>query len=139
VDSVLGASDLAAAGIDHPNTGDLVLVAEPSAWFQYYWWHDDADAPYYATDMDIHAKPGFDPCELFFGETGLASLDPTQVGGSHGRVDGSHPVYGVGGPAAPEGDIDGPVDARAVTPTIAELLGVTDGLGMTFDTGSIRL
>lgn len=27
-------------GIDHPNAGDLVLVADSGAWFQYYWWTD---------------------------------------------------------------------------------------------------
>jgi hypothetical protein len=105
-----------------------VVVAEPSAWFQYYWWTDRDDAPYYATDMDIHAKPGFDPCELFFGDEGLASLDPSKVGGSHGRVDDETPgVYGLGGPAAPDAPLgDDPVDARAVAPTLADLLGVAD-------------
>jgi len=115
-------------GIDHPNAGDLVLVAEPNAWFQYYWWTDNDDAPQYATDMDIHAKPGYDPCELFFGESGLASLDPSKVSGSHGRVDeGSLAFYGLGGPAVPERQFAEPVDARAVAPTVLDLLGVDPG------------
>ncbi|RBI63449.1 alkaline phosphatase family protein [halophilic archaeon] len=128
VDEVLGEEGREERGVDHPNAGDLVLVAEPDAWFQYYWWRDRADAPSYANDMDIHAKPGFDPCELFFGEEGLASLDPTKVGGSHGRVDGETlPAYGLGGPAAPDVDAD-EVDARRVAPTVADLLGVPEAV-----------
>jgi len=128
IDEIASGDDRAAYGLDHPNAGDLVVVAEPSAWFQYYWWTDRADAPYYATDMDIHAKPGFDPCELFFGDEGLASLDPSKVAGSHGRVDDETlGVYGLGGPAAPDAPLGGdPVDARAVAPTLADLLGVDD-------------
>lgn len=122
VDAVLTAEDDALAA--HPNAGEFVLVAEEDAWFQYYWWDDRDDAPFYATSVDIHRKPGFDPCELFFGEEGMASLDPTRVGGSHGRVDpDTFPVFGIGGPAAPTLP-EGPVDARAVTPTLADLLGV---------------
>ena len=116
-----------------------MLVAEPDAWFQYYWWDANEAAPSYATDMDIHAKPGFDPCELFVGDAGLASLDPTQIGGSHGRVDEeTRGVYGIGGPAAPETlSPDGPVDARAVAPTIATLLGVEERLEMDFEAASL--
>ena len=136
--TVIEGAETAEYGIDHPNAGDLVLVAERDAWFQYYWWTDDEDAPYYATDMDIHAKPGFDPCELFLGETGLASLDPTKVGGSHGRVDEEgFGFYGLGGPAAPGVALDGAVDARAVAPTVADLLGITDELSMAFERPSL--
>jgi predicted AlkP superfamily pyrophosphatase or phosphodiesterase len=122
VDRVLTPDDDALAA--HPNAGDFVLVADRNAWFQYYWWHDRNDAPFYATSVDIHRKPGFDPCEVFFGDSGMASLDPTKVGGSHGRVDeGTLPAFGVGGPAAPTLP-DGPVDARAVAPTLVDLLGL---------------
>jgi len=114
------------SGDYHPNTGDLVLVAERNAWFQYYWWHDEKTAPPYASDVDIHAKPGFDPCELFLGDAAPISLDSTQVGGSHGRTDTEgHGIFGLGGPAAPDID-NGQVDARAVAPTIAELLDIRD-------------
>ena len=108
----------------HPNSGDLVLVAEPNAWFQYYWWYDETAAPPYASEVDIHAKPGFDPCELFLGETGMVSLDPTKIGGSHGRNDPNvYGIFGLGGPAAPAIETD-TLDARAVMPTIAELLDI---------------
>jgi predicted AlkP superfamily pyrophosphatase or phosphodiesterase len=122
IERVLGEDGKAEYGVAHPNAGELVCVAEPSAWFQYYWWHDDANAPYYARNMDIHAKPGFDPVELFFGDEGLVSLDASKVGGSHGRADVDG-FYGLGGPAAPDSVPDG-VDARAVAPTLTDLLDV---------------
>lgn len=132
VEAVLGEAGKAEREIDHPNAGDLVLVAEPDAWFQYYWWHDHENAPSYATDMDIHAKPGFDPCELFVGEEGLVSLDPTKVGGSHGRTDEeTFGVYGLGGPMAPETPAE-VIDARAVAPTVTELLGITESMPTSF-------
>ncbi len=36
-------------GLDHERSGELVLIAEPDAWFTYYYWLDDAKAPDYAT------------------------------------------------------------------------------------------
>jgi predicted AlkP superfamily pyrophosphatase or phosphodiesterase len=51
--------------LDHPRSGDLVALAEPNAWFTYYYWLDDERAPDYARTVDIHRKPGFDPVELF--------------------------------------------------------------------------
>ncbi|OLE72607.1 MAG: alkaline phosphatase family protein [Cyanobacteria bacterium 13_1_40CM_2_61_4] len=53
------------AHLDHPRAGELVAIAEPSAWFTYYYWLDDALAPDYARTVDIHRKPGYDPVELF--------------------------------------------------------------------------
>lgn len=53
-------------GLDHPRAGDIVAVAERDAWFTYYYWLDDARAPDFARTVDIHRKPGYDPCELFF-------------------------------------------------------------------------
>jgi hypothetical protein len=37
--------------------------------------------------VDIHSKPGYDPCELFFGGwlPPKTSLDASRVKGSHGR------------------------------------------------------
>jgi predicted AlkP superfamily pyrophosphatase or phosphodiesterase len=123
-------------GVDHPNAGDLVLVAEPDSWFQYYWWTDPDDEPPYADEMDIHAKPGFDPCELFLGDTGMVSRDPSLVGGSHGRIDDDALAFlGLGGPAAPALDGD-EVAAEAIAPTIADLLGIREHLGVTFDAHS---
>lgn len=66
VAEVLGEAEKAAHGLDHPRAGDLVLVAEPDAWFTYYYWLDDARAPDFARLVEIHRKPGYDPAELFF-------------------------------------------------------------------------
>ncbi|MEG0024069.1 MAG: alkaline phosphatase family protein [Akkermansia sp.] len=44
---------------------DLVAIAQDDAWFDYYFWTDDAVAPDYARCVDIHRKPGYDPAELF--------------------------------------------------------------------------
>lgn len=51
--------------LDHPRAGELVAVAEPNAWFTYYYWLDDAKCPDFARTVDIHRKPGYDPVELF--------------------------------------------------------------------------
>ncbi len=62
---VLGAEGKRAFGLDHERSGEVVLLAEPDSWFTYYFWLDDAVAPDYARMVDIHSKPGYDPCELF--------------------------------------------------------------------------
>lgn len=53
-------------GLDHPRSGEIVALAEPDAHFIYPFWLDDAKAPDYARTVDIHRKPGYDGCELFF-------------------------------------------------------------------------
>jgi hypothetical protein len=62
---VLEGSARAAAGLDHENAGDLVALAERDAWFTYYYWLDSRGTPDFAPTVDIHRKPGYDPCELF--------------------------------------------------------------------------
>jgi predicted AlkP superfamily pyrophosphatase or phosphodiesterase len=52
-------------GLDHERSGELVIVSEGDAWFTYYYWLDDHRAPDFARTVNIHAKPGYDPCELF--------------------------------------------------------------------------
>ncbi|MFG6402841.1 alkaline phosphatase family protein [Microbacterium sp. P04] len=109
VDEVLDRNAQAAYGLDHERSGELVVVAEPGAWFTYYFWLDDDLAPEYARGVDIHRKPGYDPAELFFNpddrlakaKAGLnlvkkklglryamstVPLDPTCVRGTHGRL-----------------------------------------------------
>ncbi|MCA9429292.1 MAG: alkaline phosphatase family protein, partial [Candidatus Omnitrophica bacterium] len=96
-------------GIDHQRSGDLVLVAEKGAWFNYHYWLDDRRAPDFARTVDIHRKPGYDPLELYIdpeirlpwlkiggyllkkklGLRGLLEvipLDPSLLKGSHGRA-----------------------------------------------------
>lgn len=110
VEQVLDREGKAAMGLDHPRSGDLVLMSEPNRWFSYYYWLDDARAPDFARCVDIHRKPGYDPVELFinpdlpFHKGQLAwrllkkklgfrtlmdviPLDTTLVRGSHGRTD----------------------------------------------------
>ena len=58
-------NDMADLGIDHENAGDIVLLSDPDAWFAYPYWLDDSQAPDFARSVDIHRKPGYDPCELF--------------------------------------------------------------------------
>lgn len=112
VDEVLDREAQARYGLDHERSGELVAVAEPGAWFTYYFWFDDDRAPEYARGVDIHRKPGYDPAELFFdpadrlakAKAGLnlvkkklglryamstVPLDPSCVRGTHGRLPSS--------------------------------------------------
>jgi predicted AlkP superfamily pyrophosphatase or phosphodiesterase len=88
--------------LDHPRSGELVALAKPDAWFAYPYWLDDSRAPDFARTVDIHRKPGYDPCELFMtsGARAVARLlqkklgfryrmdviplDASRVRGSHG-------------------------------------------------------
>jgi hypothetical protein len=63
---VVGGDVRGELGLLHPRAGDLIALAKPNAWFAYPFWKDDAHAPDYARTVDIHRKPGYDPCELFF-------------------------------------------------------------------------
>ena len=85
VDLVLDRSRQAEFGAAHPRAGDLMLVAKPGAWFAYPWWTEAREAPDYAAHVDIHNKPGSDPCELWFGRTPFrTSLDTARIRGTHG-------------------------------------------------------
>ncbi|MEX1024512.1 MAG: nucleotide pyrophosphatase/phosphodiesterase family protein [Planctomycetota bacterium] len=109
VAEVLEDGALEAAGLAHARSGELVAVAAKGAWFTYYHWLDDANAPDFARTVDIHRKPGYDPCELFVDpalkfpalrvaqrlarkKLGLRylmdviPLDASLVGGTHGRL-----------------------------------------------------
>jgi predicted AlkP superfamily pyrophosphatase or phosphodiesterase len=109
VERVLDEEGKREAGLDHPRSGELVAIAEPQAWFTYYYWLDDERAPDFAKLVEIHRKPGYDPAELFMDpedrfvklRAGLAlarkftgfrykldvvPLDPSPVSGSHGRL-----------------------------------------------------
>ena len=87
VDEVLDRAGQAARGVDHPRGGDLLAICKPDFWMAYPWWEARAQAPDYATHVDIHNKPGYDPAELFFGRPPWqVSLDADRIGGSHGRT-----------------------------------------------------
>jgi predicted AlkP superfamily pyrophosphatase or phosphodiesterase len=140
-------------GLCHPRSGELVAVAEPDAWFTYYYWLDDARAPDFARTVDIHRKPGYDPAELFFDpgrpavrlaaaaalarkKLGLrytmsvVPLDPAPVRGSHGRpvadpADG--PILCCSDPAPARDRID----ATQVKALLLELAGLGQTAGAT--------
>lgn len=118
VEKVLDGEGKKAYHLDHVRSGDLVVIAEPEAWFTYYFWLDDAKAPDYARCVDIHKKPGYDPVELFMNPEikipllkvgskvlkkklgfrylmDVIPLDATLVKGAHGRI--------------PESDLDKPI------------------------------
>ncbi|GAA4245735.1 alkaline phosphatase family protein [Dactylosporangium darangshiense] len=78
VGEVLDADGKARHGLDHERSGELVLLAEPDAWFTYYYWLDDARKPDFARLVEIHRKPGYDPAELFF--------DPAAPGAAKARA-----------------------------------------------------
>lgn len=106
---VLDESQKPAYHLDHPRSGELVAIANPHAWFTYYYWLDDNKAPDFARTVDIHRKPGYDPVELFVdpqipfskAKVGLTllkkklgfrylmdviGLDASSVRGSHGSL-----------------------------------------------------
>lgn len=94
IDRVLTGDELAQAGLAHADSGEVVLVAKEGCWLAYPWWTDNRRRPDYATHVDIHNKPGYDPCELFFGwPPPSVSLDPRRIRGSHGRVKGRDVAY----------------------------------------------
>lgn len=58
--------------------GSTVLLAKQGSWCGYEWWTNPKEAPDYASHVDIHNKPGYDPKELFLFNRGV-------VRGTHGR------------------------------------------------------
>jgi predicted AlkP superfamily pyrophosphatase or phosphodiesterase len=66
VSQVLAGRDRREIGLDHPRAGELVVLSQADSWFAYPYWLDDRMAPDFARTVDIHRKPGYDPCELFF-------------------------------------------------------------------------
>ncbi len=91
VERILHGAALQEAGLAHEQrAGDFVLVAAEGHWFAYPWWTDPREAPDYATHIDIHNKPGYDPCELFWG------WPPPRVSQNGARVKGTHGKAGPG-------------------------------------------
>jgi hypothetical protein len=89
---VVSGESLARRGLDHPRSGELVLVSTPESWQAYYYWLDDRNAPDFARTVDIHRKPGYDPVELHVDPlTRSIPLDATLVAGSHGAP-AEHPA-----------------------------------------------
>ena len=73
-------------GLYHENNGALLLRAPEEAWLAYPWWENPKEAPDFASHVDIHNKPGYDPCELFFGwPPGAVSQNTEKIKGTHGK------------------------------------------------------
>ena len=133
VAEVWGETEKRAHGLDHERSGELVVLAEPDAWFTYYYWLDEARGPDFARIVEIHRKPGYDPVELFLDPTipfpklaigwrlakraigmralmDVIPLDASLVRGSHGRADTSYTrgplVMSSEAALLPEGAID---------------------------------
>lgn len=124
--------------LDHPRSGEWIALAESDSWFTYYYWDDDARAPDFARCVDIHRKPGYDPCELFMTSKARAiarvaqkklgfryrvdviPLDASLVRGSHGLH--TRPEDGplVVGPKVADSL---PTDMREIKNYIRSLLG----------------
>jgi predicted AlkP superfamily pyrophosphatase or phosphodiesterase len=82
---VLAGDERARYALNHPRSGEVILVSEPHSWQAYYWWLDDQRAPGFARTVDIHRKPGYDPVELHVDmPSRTIPLDATRVKGSHG-------------------------------------------------------
>jgi predicted AlkP superfamily pyrophosphatase or phosphodiesterase len=143
VAEVWGEEEKRAHGLEHARSGELVAIAEPDAWFTYYYWLDDRRAPDFARTVDIHRKPGYDPVELFLDPairlpklavgwrllkrmlgmralTDVIPLDASLVRGSHGRADTPYPC----GPLVMSSEAallpDGIVDATGVKQLILD-------------------
>lgn len=109
IEHVLDEERKRAYRLNHERSGELVLISESDSWFTYYFWEDDERAPDYARTVNIHAKPGYDPCELFIDSAitfpklkiawillkkalgfrylmDVIPLDASSVRGSHGRI-----------------------------------------------------
>lgn len=96
VAEVLVGPDRARYAMDHPRSGEVILISTPDSWQAYYWWQDDSRAPRYARTVDIHRKPGYDPVELHFDpSTRSIPLDAGLVRGSHGAPVGDDEQRGV--------------------------------------------
>lgn len=98
--------------LNHERSGELVAIADEDAWFTYYYWLDEEKAPDFASTVDIHNKPGYDPAELFIDPEirfpklkagfrllqkklgfrytmDLIPIEGSSVKGSHGRINAS--------------------------------------------------
>ena len=150
VDEVLDRAAQERYGLDHHRGGEFVAVAEPDAWFTYYYWLDDTRAPGFARGVETHRKPGYDPADLLVDpaapEIGgkaplilakpraglrwamnVVPLDPALVRGSHGRPPESpadEPVGLCSSPRVPRAAAGGRLAATDVRQALLDVQGL---------------
>jgi hypothetical protein len=96
VERILTLDRQAEFGIDHPRSGELVLMAAKGYWFAYPWWHDPEQRPDFASHVAPESKPGHDPLELFWeGIPFRTAQNPARLRGSHGRPPDDRDSHGV--------------------------------------------
>lgn len=136
VGRVLVGEERGEIGLDHPRSGEIVALSSPDSHFIYPFWLDDSQAPDYARTVDIHRKPGYDACELFFDPAlrfpilrmmrrllrkklgfrtlfDVIPLDGSLVRGSHGLAAAEaidRPLF-IGSGIQPFAEIDGPMSS----------------------------
>jgi hypothetical protein len=104
--------------LHHPRAGDTLLQAPAGAWLDYRWWREPGAAPSFASTVDIHRKPGYDPLELFFDPaTRKITQNAALIKGSHGRVWDGEAVLAIEGDLAPGG-----VKAEEVSAMVKRML-----------------
>lgn len=113
--------------IDHPKSGQVILLSKTNSWFNYYWWNEKKLAPLFTFNVDIHRKPGYDPLELFFDPTTKTiSHDLSLIKGSHGvfRKDDMNnlPIFGMSTKLI---STDNPIDVTQIAPTITKFFGIS--------------
>lgn len=87
VEKVMDKVEQEHAGVANQSSGELLAVVKDGYWMSYRWWDKPEQAPDYASHVDIHNKPGFDPCELFFGwPPGSITSNESRIGGTHGKI-----------------------------------------------------
>jgi hypothetical protein len=148
LDAALDRQQQRELGIDHPRSGELVCLAEADAWFAYPYWLEESCRPDFATTVDIHRKPGYDPVELFLDPRlavpklriawtllkkvlgfrylmNVIATDPTLVRGSHGLL----PPRPELGPVYLCSEPEQPCDSVAATAVKDRLLALVFGRG----------
>lgn len=104
IDGVDRVCDPEELNLHHSRAGELVVLSKKDSWFAYPYWLEEKQQPDFAQTVDIHRKPGYDPCELFCESKTRAALrliqkklgfryrfditplDTSLVQGSHGLV-----------------------------------------------------
>lgn len=87
IDEVVVGVELQKYDLDHPTSGDILLMSLPHSWQAYNWWLEEDYAPDWARTVAPGKKPGYDPCELLANpDSGTVPLDATLVCGSRGAL-----------------------------------------------------